>query len=420
MSEAAVVAAPVVDAPAPVAPPVEVVATPVAPAPVPVPEAPPTSTAEAIKQAKQRVKDRIAGTATEPTAEAAPTDDPAAPTDGTAPDAPTEGEAPTDAPPTDAPTWRKVSLAGHPISGSGVPEIAVQTEAEERVLKGLLNGSYVRVQENEQLKRDLAQERDARLALERQRVGNDAVTQAAERFKQTPEYKARIERYQQIASSVGEEAAQDYWKGVRAEFEAFAESEKTSKIAEVETAQHEADGQAFAQQAWNYAWQGVPAEIRSQPNFPRWFNEEITLLNMACEQGVYDSFAGDTNKLHQAFAQNLLRRAHSDPAVLEMQRRSAAAAQAATQQTQQQTLAQQQIADQARIAREAVEAVKREAANRRAATPPHPLGPVAGSAVAGVSTTLTPNTDMNSLTKEQARQAAKQSARSMAAAGLRR
>jgi hypothetical protein len=298
----------------------------------------------------------------------------------------------------------------HPIRGMGLDAFTASTPAEEQAIRALLNGTYARRQEVEALQAQVAEERRLRIQLESSQA-------ATTKWQQTPEYKAAAERYNEIADTVGEDAALAYWKGIQSDLQALQESEFNERWGAVEQEQNAAAGQQWASEAWRNT-EAMPAEIRTLPEFQHWFRDELTLFDTRVERGHYDHLR-DASRPHEfgavlqrEFANLLRRRIVSEPAAAAVIRRLNAPPAAPAQPAAPAPSAEEQARREAEIRRQAVEDFKRQAAGTRAATPPHPMGSLAHQSSDGRAVVPGQDeVDVSNLSPEQRRRHFRQQAR---------
>jgi hypothetical protein len=166
----------------------------------------------------------------------------------------------------------------HPARQGDIDAIPVETPEQERTLRALINGTYYRRQEVE--------ERDQRIeALERENIQLKSTQSAAERWKQTPQYKAAVERYHEIRDTVGAEAASQFWKGVQRDFETLVNEETEKNWGEVEQRRGQEQARAWVNDAWNRNSSTVPQEVRQLPHFGRMFQQAVRLFDHALAEG---------------------------------------------------------------------------------------------------------------------------------------
>ena len=386
----------VVDAPTEAAPAIDVAAAPapeavVAPTPQAEQPAGPMSREQARRAAREDARGRMAENtqAPAPVADAATAPQPVVDEHGRVRDPitgqfrPATGDVSTSAAPGSpnapsagqatpgSPGIRIELPADHPLRGMGLDALEATSPAQERAMRALLNGSYARVNE-------LQAEKAARQAAEQRLLRLESQSAAAEKWKATPEYTKAVEEYEAILDAAGQAAASKYWKGVQADLQALVDQEYGVRMSETEAQGVETAANQWSNEAWQHASQ-LPQEIRSLPNFPRWFHGALVAFNAEIEAGMYDQVLqpGDAEGLHREFAKSfgarLMRenevaaiyraRAHSDT----RQQAEARAAQLNAQR------------ERDRIAQEAVEAFKRTAAGARSGQPLNPLAGIGGA-----------------------------------------
>lgn len=304
--------------------------------------------------------------------------------------------APTDEP-TDAPAALEQSHvrveigADHFLRQNGRDAISVASEADAQLVKTLLNATGARRRDVEQIQTRLDSALKELAEAKQHRVENDTTAQAQRRFQSTPEYKAKTEKYVRLAEleNAGDlpaGTAKDFWDGVNAEFQAFLAGEvgkSREALAEEIAAQEETElGMQFANEAWERASGRVPDFIRNMADYPRWFENAWIAFDGEVERGAYPQLRpGDREGIHTAFARYLAARLISEPAVVEAHRqngerdREQAAAKVGTEAA---ARTQRQAAEAERLRKEGADQLRRESAQKRATTPPHPMGNLAG------------------------------------------
>ncbi len=381
--------APAVAAPPAAVPPAESAAPPAAPAASP-PATPPADApaTEGTKligrdEARRRAQEKGKTLGTEAAAEAAAATEPAPKPDaaGTEPakpagDAPAPaGEQPPAAGTEPAPaatieTHKVPIYPQHPIYGSsGVKEFTVGTAEEARALKGLLNGTSVRRQENELLKTALAKAEDRIIQLE-------SMGEAEQEFTAMPEYQQAVQHYHDLKEAHGEAVANDYWEGFRAKFRQKLNEKVSARTEKVEADRHERSYRAWKEEAWVNTRQMINEAVAGLPEFSKYFEEAVASFGSELDLGHFPEVQS-SEQMHQEFLRffnTVLARKQSVRAIYEQMKQG--------KQGELDAAAKKAAADQAereRIGREAIEKHLREQAEKRAAAPPHPLGRVAAA-----------------------------------------
>ena len=269
----------------------------------------------------------------------------------------------------------------HPLrTDQGASFLTAASPQEERQIRALLNATFTR-RKDVDAKDTVIAERDALIAeYEQKDARREAHSTATQKWQGTPEYKASIERYNEIKETVGEEAATQYWKGVEAGFTELAQKEYDERMkvietrnAEKQTQAAEAAGMAWAEEAYSRASVRVPEYIRNLPNYNAWFNEAIHSFDSELQLDHYPHLKdGDLEGAHQEFYRFLGARLAREQAVTKALRANTAAKEqegktAATKAAEQERQRQKDRAD-------AVTEHKQEAAKKRKETPLHPLG----------------------------------------------
>lgn len=327
--------------------------------------APPTEERLTRREAKRGLhQDRAAAAAAAPVVEPAAPEVPgalpaAAEPALVLPSAPA-GLAPT---PTPMPAGIRVPIPeGHAIREMGVDSITVTSPQQERAVRAALN-SYVRRQEVAVLQTQLQQ---AQQAL----VEREARETATTRWTSRPEYQAAIDRYNEIKEAFGEEAGEQYWRGVNSEFDRVAQGEYEQRMSQVRAQQAEQVAQGWKQEAWANV-NTLPESLRRLPSYGQWFEDAVHSFNAEIELGHYPNLNG-ADDLHREFLRFFSTRLTAQPEVAglyqavtqrEFQARTAAAARAAEQQRQLEQIRQA-----------AIEGYKKQVADKRIQAPPHPLG----------------------------------------------
>lgn len=449
----------------PVAPAAPTPAAPVAPvAPTPVAEAPKVlSKREARQQARaagRQVTEAMAAPAPTPTPEpaaptaAAPAVDPTVPAEpaapeptidargrahapagtpeagqflpsGEAPDAPAEPTPEPVAP--EAPKGVRVALDKHrdhpALQGVKVDALTVGSEDEAKLVQSLINGTYVRRNENETLKAQLREREEAILELQRKVARTEATQVATEKWQQTPEYQKAVERYEAIRDTVGQEEASAYWKGIQGDLRALVDSEYSQRETAILAEQQARDGQRWEAETRLFVDDRVPEKIRQLPDFGRWYAEELDTFEIKIERGHYPDLqrlpvSERSQAMRQAFLAQLNARLNGESSVRTLAKQMLEARriedQNARARAAQDTKARAE-AERKQVAQGAVEQFKKDAADKRAASPPHPMGTLAASARPSPNGTAAPEPeDLSKLThvdlKKRARLAARASA----------
>lgn len=342
-----------------VAPVVPVVETPVAPTP-PAPTGPLTRR-EARRGLHEDLHAKMTAVET-PVVETPVSDAPVVAPEGL----PTDTPSPAPEPVAAAPTPIRIPIPdGHPMRSTlppGVDAITVGSPHEERAVRAAIN-SYARRNENEALKAQIQQ-------LQKEKVEREAREAATQKWVGRPEYEQALARYNEIRDAFGEADAQQYWKGVNAEFEHIAKQEYDQRIGQVQQEEVEQAAQAWKQEAWVNA-STLPSVIRTLPGYSQWFEGAVASFNAELQLGHYPQ-AQTAEDLHREFLRFFSARLTSQPEVVgvvkslgerDAQAKALAAAKAAEEQRRIE-----------KIKQDAIDEYKRQAAATRAQTPPHPLG----------------------------------------------
>lgn len=255
---------------------------------------------------------------------------------------------------------------GHPVREMGVAELTANDPQQEQVIKALVNGTYHRRAEVEELRDQLAEER-------RLRVQRESTEAAQEKWRQTPEYQQAVDTYQQILDMQGEEAAKQYWQGASLKLQELSKSEFSERWGEVEAQEQEAAARQWQNEAFQRAQSKLPAEVTRLPDFGNWFTEEVQLLNVKIEKGMIQN-VNTAEDLHRELGQALARRLISEPAAVRILKERSAAKQDGERTAAQQVRETEQAAKQQK--EKAVTEFQKKAAQKRVENPPNPLAGV--------------------------------------------
>lgn len=256
---------------------------------------------------------------------------------------------------------------GHPLREMGLEQLVAHSALEERAIRAMLN-SHVRRQEVAQRDQTISE-------LQRELVQIRSGQAAEQKWKETPGYKAAVERYHEIKETYGQEAADVFWRGVAVEFTSIADTEYQTRMQQIESQNTERAAQSWKMEAWQNA-NRLPEPIRRLADFPRWFDTAVQSFNAELELGHYPQVR-NAEELHQEFTRFFGSRLVREPAVVaafkaieeEKQRSTQAAADAAAAKER----------EREAIASAAVEQFKQDAAAKRQTVPPHPLGNLVGA-----------------------------------------
>jgi tetratricopeptide (TPR) repeat protein len=270
---------------------------------------------------------------------------------------------------------------------------------------------FVRWNLNNITRRHEVEAKDAEiLRLKQEQARLVASKSAEEKYRNSPAYEQRAARYQQMreleeAGQLDEGTASEWWRTVASvELQQLEQAEFQQSMDALQQEQAEAQAVAFVQQFTDDALSRaatIPEPIRALPAFGQWFNEAVEDFNYALERGRvpeldpdHRSYITDDDaryeRAHEEFKRHFSSRLKAEPAVAEVMRSLVAKPAPATAPP----VVPQAALDAAR--RQGAEDVLRQAADRRQAVPPHPLGTLAAAArpdVRGV--TESPRVDPN-------------------------
>lgn len=302
----------------------------------------------------------------------------------------------------------------HYIREMGRDVINVADPASAQAVQALLNSTGVRRKENERLVEE-------NRALREQVLRREATDAAVSKWEASPEYKEAADRYQLLLD--GEErgeipagtALRD-WKASQDKFEEISRAEIETRLSAAQQAEVDAQVQQWKDDAWHFT-SAIPAQVRNLPETRRAFDEEYALFEMRLAAGHFPEIAGNdpihvAQIAHKVFSDLFLARLRAVPAVqaaiasLRGETERTATAQA------ERDAATQRMLEQAR--REGADAVRADAAARRIAAPPHPMGAVAAAAAPATSPSIPDAPVDANLSSYQARQAAQKRARERA------
>ena len=270
-----------------------------------------------------------------------------------------------------APSYIEVVIPeGHPFRQMGMTSFKAANQVEERVFRAALN-DHIR-------RNDLQLAQQEKMEAQRRLAERDARDVAMAKWTGRPEYALAVQRYQEIKDSFGELEAQQYWRGVNADFEQLTQQEIKQSNAKLENERRAASAQRWATDAWQRATT-MPESIVRLPGFSDWFESALQSFNAEIGLGHYNHLPnGDVDALHSEFFKYFSARLTQRPEVVQVYR-------SVNQQVEQQRLsAAQRAADDQRrlkeVKEQAVEEYRRSSAGRREISPPHPLGNLATAA----------------------------------------
>ncbi len=320
------------------------------------------------------------------------------PETGAAPEA-----APTQDPATSAtpelPKTRRIELPpDHPLRDMGADAITASSDQDERAIRALVNGTYTRVKENEQLQARLRDAETKHNELVDRLVRVDAEAAAEVKFKQTPEYGQAVAEYREMvqleqAGQLPQGRSQKYWEATVGQlFNQFRQQEVGARMETLSQERGEQAGQAWVGDAVSRIGVRYPEEVRAINGFDGLVQRTLTQFNSALETGTLEDREGnpvivpqgDPEALHKAY-ENFFQQRLEMNAGFQGLVRNWHAAQTQAERSKQ-TEAQRLQAEQQRKAAEqaAIDKFKQDAATRRTATPPNPMAGIQHGARAPV------------------------------------
>ena len=277
-----------------------------------------------------------------------------------------------------APELIKVDVpADHPIwNATKEHAFEVPNEPQARAIRGLINGSYARLQEVA----DLTKQRDT---LEEENVRLRADKAADTKWAADPRRAAMQQQYDEIRESQGQEAADQYLKGAEVDKDKLAAEEYDERMKVVQEARGARAAEAWSGAAWERASANIPDFVRNIPSYNEWFghalksfDKELELDQVLDPQTGQKLLVGDHPGMHRAFSTFFANRLSGQKLVIEAYRQQNAVTDqdrktAADKAVEQNRKRQEDRAD-------AVKNFKQDAAKKRTDGPPHPLGAVQG------------------------------------------
>lgn len=279
---------------------------------------------------------------------------------------PAEGAAPAEPKPTEpekTPAFVVEVPSEHPATRGKAVTIQVADEHQAQTLKALINGTYVRPREVEQLR---AERDDYRQKL----IRIESAQSATEKWMQSPEYQAAKARYTEIRDTIGQEAADEYWAGKQASFQKLADAEFTTKMEEVDATEKEQFAKQWSEEAYRNAAASIPQEFRALPDYNKWFEQALEAFDAELQQGHFPDL--DAAEGHRVFMQYFKSRLLREPAFMKLFQQMEEANRTATT-----TAAAKAAADKAaeeKKKQEIIDQYKKDLAAKRVAAPPHPMG----------------------------------------------
>lgn len=357
-----------------------------------------------VPEGEEEVEEEAAGETPAEEGEEPPTAAEEEPPEGEAVDAEEGAEE------TPQPTRVKVDPE-HPVAQMGVAELTATTPEEERAIRALLNGTYVRRQELEDRDTRLQKTEEQLEQIQRENVRLKSTQSAAERWKKTPEYRKAVEQYNEILEVSGQDAASKYWRGVNQDFKAMVEEEYEGNWGEMQQQRHQEQAESWVQNAWSDATSAVPDEVRSIPHFGRVFNNSVRLFDHALAEGHYPGVE-TVEQQHEAFQTFFRGQLLQYPAVRQALQEARARIKSADEPKEPAAPAE----PDERAVEKAKDELKKEYAESRRKSPPNPLAGVGHSS--GPDRARPPDDDgqpnMNNLPPHKVKRLAAQSARQRA------
>lgn len=299
-----------------------------------------------------------------------------------------EGERPDREPPTAADETRPEGTLepipideSHPIREMGLDAFTPANELEDQAIRALLNGTYVRRQEVENV-RGRAQEQIGKLTeqnreLQQKLLRIEASAEAQEEWQKSERYQHHRDRYIHIRDTVGKEEALAYWRSpdVQTELVELTDKKFEERWSEVEEREMDEASLAWADQQFKAITPKLPTEITSMPEYRQWFAEGIRLFDAELTNGAHDIPAGDVKAMNEQFAKTLTRHMLTKPAVRQAWdevRNREGKKNERTPSAKEREAARKRELEAAR--KEGAEKARKEAAETRRDTPPNPLG----------------------------------------------
>ena len=265
---------------------------------------------------------------------------------------------------------------GHALGKmNAVTEITTGSPEEAEVVRAAFSSTGVRRKELEKAQKRTATVEAENLELRDQVLRQESSSTAEEQWKLTPEYTAHVEEYQNIHDAVGQKGASGYWQGApMADFRKFEEAEFGKRTTEAKAEREAENSQRWMDDAWEQA-NFLPDVIRRLPNFKQMFVEEAQAFNARLDLKHYPEIE-TLEAAHEKFRSLLSERINREATVKAMRSKDAEgrgrkdAMDAVRSQRAKDALA----ARSAEAGKTAVDQAKRDAAERRADAPPHPMG----------------------------------------------
>lgn len=274
----------------------------------------------------------------------------------------------------DRPTGIKVPLGDHTITEMGMESVNVVDKESEQVVRALLNGTYKRRKEVEEIQAEL-------LETKKQLVRLESSESAMKKLKSTDTYRQAVEEYNRIKERVGDQEASEFWRLKQHDFKQAVDQEFEQEWGKVEQQQVDRAAEQWVNEAWTNASR-LPQEVRALPEFPKTFDAAVVAFNAEVEAGVHDDLKTGQDA-HRRFAEFFVQRLMGNPNMRQAYQR---AARQKKQGKQEPTGQGESGLTKEQIEQQAIERFKKEQAKKRDQNPPHPMGKV-GSAGVGRETT---------------------------------
>lgn len=301
------------------------------------------------------------------------------PENGAADAAPTQDNANTAAP--ELPKARRIELPpDHPIREMGVDALTASSDQEERAMRALVNGTYARRQEAEQLQARLRDAEAKHNELIDRLVRVDAEAAAEIKFKQTPEYNQAVAEYREMAQleqagQLPQGRSQKYWEATVGQlYNQFRQQEVGTRLDALSTERAEQAGQAWVSDAVSRIAVRYPEEVRALNGFDSRVERTLTQFNALLDHGALPEVPqGDPDALHKAFEDYFQQQLQLWPDFQGLVRRWHEAQSQAERSKQEEALRLQSEQQRKAAEQAAVDQFRKDAATRRDLIPPNPM-----------------------------------------------
>lgn len=303
-------------------------------------------------------------------------------------------------------SWITVELEeGHPLRETqGRSQIRVHPEDVDLV-RAMNNGTYHRRKEVEELESKL-------LELQKAEVRQKSQSSAMQKLQSSPEYKQAVEDYKEIKDIRGPEAAKRYWDSMQSKFQKVVDEEFETNWSQVENERVERAAERWTEDAWRQTGR-LPQAVRAAPEFNGDFQRAVVGFNAELEAGMHPQVQ-DEITMHREFSRYLMGRLLSNPAY----RTAFMEARNNGQKPEAEAQPASAEPDLEQVKRQAVEEYKRQVAQRRQESPPHPMGRVGRGTGTGAASTEE-SADLSDVHgRGRLRRAAKEQARRASASRL--